>query len=222
MNLSDIQLVLASASPRRSEILSNMGFSFDIRTSNAEDQLPDSSQQSHSGPADTVEALSLLKASDIARQLIAQPCYEKPVLVIGADTVVSIDDEILGKPRDRSHAKEMIESLAGHTHQVYTGVSLIYLPFPLPVTNLSALSSRQIRTFHQCSRVDVYPMTSQEINHYLDSSEPYDKAGAYGIQGLFSSYIRGIHGDYFNIVGLPAGSTYHELEAILAENQFPA
>ena len=122
--------------------------------------------------------------------------------MIGSDTVVSNNGKILGKPSGEEEARHMIQSLQDHTHQVYTGVSLIFHDGADTKTN----------TFFEKSDVDVYPMTNTEIDSYLATGEPYDKAGAYGIQGAFAIYVRGIHGDYNTIVGLPIARIYQELK----------
>ena len=124
-------------------------------------------------------------------------------VVIGADTVVAADHRILGKPADHSDARRMIEMLQGNVHQVYTGVTLIVK---------DAEGNIRTATFHERTDVDVCEMTKEEIEAYIDTEEPYDKAGAYGIQGSFGIYIRGIRGCYYNVVGLPISRLYHELK----------
>ena len=121
-----------------------------------------------------------------------------PLLVIGADTVVSLDGQILEKPKDRSDARRMLEKISGRVHQVYTGVSTLFIP------------EECSREFTECTEVEVAPLAKEDIESYLDSGEPFDKAGAYGIQGLFARYVRGIRGDYNNVVGLPVGRLYRE------------
>ena len=123
-------------------------------------------------------------------------------LVIGSDTVVANNGQILGKPSGRGDAYQMISSLQNHIHQVYTGVSLM----------LYNGTKEKTHTFYESSDVDVYPMSPEEIGAYLNTDEPYDKAGAYGIQGDFAVYIKGIHGDYNTIVGLPIARIYQELK----------
>ena len=131
---------------------------------------------------------------------------EADAVVIGADTVVAADHRILGKPADRREAREMMTLLQGSIHQVYTGVTLIVTG---PGTDI------RTRTFHECTDVDVYPMTDEEIEDYISTPEPYDKAGAYGIQGSFGIYIKGIRGCYYNVVGLPIARLIHELKDIM-------
>ena len=125
-------------------------------------------------------------------------------IVIGADTVVSIDGKILGKPADTEEAREMIHKLQGKSHMVYTGVTVI-------VKSDETVSAS---SFAEGTKVNVAPMTEDEIEAYISTSEPYDKAGAYGIQGLFGKFIEGIEGDYFNVVGLPVHRLYEELKKI--------
>ena len=123
-------------------------------------------------------------------------------IIIGADTVVSIDGKILGKPADTEEAREMIYKLQGKSHMVYTGVTVIAKSGDM----VSASS------FAEGTKVNVAPMTENEIEAYISTDEPYDKAGAYGIQGLFGKFIEGIKGDYFNVVGLPVHRLYEELK----------
>lgn len=121
------------------------------------------------------------------------------LLVIGADTVVCCEGKILGKPHSREAAAEMLTALQGRSHEVYTGVTLY--------------SQSETVTFFECTQVEFYPMTEVEISEYIDSKEPMDKAGAYGIQGLGARFVKGIRGDYNNVVGLPAGRLYQELKS---------
>ena len=147
-----------------------------------------------------MEELSAQKAEDVYQQ------YEKKnagdFLVIGSDTVVAADGKILGKPKDKEEAYQMISMLQGKAHQVYTGVTL-----------LIKKDGKKIRkTFHECSDVHVYPMCKEEIREYIATGEPMDKAGSYGIQGLFGIYVKGICGDYNNVVGLPVARLFHEMK----------
>lgn len=127
---------------------------------------------------------------------------EESTVVIGADTVVALDGKILGKPSDREHAVKMLESLAGRRHAVYTGVTLLYRN-----------GGREAqKTFYERTEVEFFPMTKAEIEAYAAGDECLDKAGAYGIQGVFARYVKGIKGDYNNVVGLPAGRLYQEIK----------
>lgn len=199
------QIILASASPRRSELLRQAGLTFSVIPSQGEEVI------TSTHPAEVVEELSLQKAQEVADRIMKGDVNilsgnSGPVIVIGADTVVAADHRILGKPADHGEAREMITLLQGSIHQVYTGVTLI-------VTGPGM--DQRTRTFHECTDVDVYPMTDEEIEDYISTPEPYDKAGAYGIQGSFGIYIKGIHGCYYNVVGLPIARLIHELKDIM-------
>ena len=143
-----------------------------------------------------MEELSFHKAMEIAEKT------ESTAVVIGADTLVFFRGKPLGKPRDEKEAALMLKALQGQTHQVYTGVTLIWH---------QGKSLRQM-SFHERTDVSVWPMTDEEIGEYVKSGEPMDKAGAYGIQGLFARFIRRIEGDYNNVVGLPVGRLYQEMK----------
>ncbi len=147
---------------------------------------------SEEGPQRLVEELSRTKALSVKEAL-----RDSDIIVIGADTVVTLDGIIFGKPKDRDDAREMIRSLQGRSHDVFTGVSVLF--------------EEESITFHVKSEVTVYEMSDEEIEDYLDTKEPYDKAGAYGIQGYFSRFIERIEGSYDNIVGLPVAKTYRAL-----------
>lgn len=192
-----IRLVLASASPRRRELLAQIGLMPEIIPSTIEEKI------TVSEPEKVVLELSRQKAMDVASG------REPETLVIGADTVVAAGGRILGKPVDHEQAKEMISLLAGGTHQVYTGVTLVYC----------GKTGEQIKSFVEKTDVYVYPMTEKEILEYANSEEPLDKAGAYGIQGKFAAFIKGIDGDYNNVVGLPVGRVYQEIKKLLEEEE---
>lgn len=179
-----MKLVLASKSPRRSEILKNAGIDFTVRVADADETIPDGTK-----PCDAVVFLAARKAMAVPR--------EKDEVVLGADTIVVLDDMILGKPKDKEDAFNMIKNLSGRVHSVFTGVCAIGDGISL--------------TFAEETRVEFYPLSDDEINEYISTDEPYDKAGAYGIQGLASKFIRGIEGDYFNVVGLPVSSVYKKI-----------
>lgn len=192
------RLVLASASPRRKELLAQIGLEAEIVPSVMEEQT------SETDPGEVVLDLSRKKAQETARR-----CRPGD-LVIGADTVVALDQEILGKPGTRERAVEMLSRLQGKTHQVYTGVTLILC---LEEGKFHGLS------FAEQTDVEVYPMTREEIIRYANTDEPLDKAGAYGIQGSFAAFIQKIQGDYSNVVGLPLGRLYHEMKNLTEENE---
>lgn len=179
-----MKLVLASKSPRRSEILKNAGIDFTVRVADADETIPEGTK-----PQDAVVFLAARKALAVERA--------EDETVLGADTVVALDDKILGKPKDREDAFNMLRSLSGRVHSVFTGVCAVGNGISL--------------TFAEETKVEFYPLNDDEINEYLDTDEPYDKAGAYGIQGIASKFIRGIEGDYFNVVGLPVSSVYKKI-----------
>lgn len=211
----NVRLVLASASPRRRELLSQIGLEFTVMPSTKEEN----AKTTEAGAL--VQELSRQKAVDIWEQLsgdqgqnpdadqeqISEETQEPnlngkrqpELLVIGADTVVCCEGKILGKPHSREAAAEMLTALQGRSHEVYTGVTLY--------------SQSETVTFFECTQVEFYPMTEVEISEYIDSKEPMDKAGAYGIQGLGARFVKGIRGDYNNAVGLPVGRLYQELKS---------
>lgn len=179
-------LILASSSPRREGLLCQAGFEPVVLPSAVEEGDVSGS------PEDMVLALASRKAEACAAS------FHNGEVVIGADTVVALDGRVLGKPRSHGEAARMIRMLQGRTHSVYTGVCLI-----------RAGGSRV--SFAEKTEVDVAPMTEEEILLYAESDEPMDKAGAYGIQGVFASFIEGIRGDYYNVVGLPLHRVYEAL-----------
>lgn len=193
-NNGSCKVILASGSPRRRELLVMLGVPFDIMVSSAEEE----ATATH--PAEVTEQLSCKKAQEVAARL--QSAGEENYVVIGADTVVSVDGRILGKPADREEAREMIGLLQGRQHMVYTGVTLV----------IGQGREQKTVTFSQGTRVSVAPMTEGEIRDYIGTPEPYDKAGAYGIQGSFAKYVQGIEGDYYNVVGLPVHELYQHLK----------
>ena len=175
-------IVLASASPRRRELLARIGIDPEILPSSVEEKI------TGKAPAQIVCSLAEQKCRDVASR------QNRDAIVIGADTIVTLDGEILGKPSDEEDAVRMLRELQGRTHEVYTGVTLIRTEAGKTVCE---------ETFAEKTDVCVSSMTEEEIRSYVQSGEPMDKAGAYGIQGLFAKYISGISGDYFNVVGLP-------------------
>ena len=186
MNFNSIKIVLASASPRRKELISLITESVEIRPAECDEMLPDGI-----GAKEAVEYLSKIK-NDAAKSISAHD-----ELIISADTVVAVSNEILGKPADKEDARRMIKLLSGRTHQVYTGVTISY--------------KGNAVTFSEKTDVSFFDLTDDEIESYVSSSEPYDKAGAYGIQGKASLLVSGINGDYFNVVGLPVARLNREL-----------
>lgn len=175
-------LVLASASPRRSELLRQVGAAFVVRPSAAEEtaEAPDH-------PEEQARVLALVKAEDIARG-------EDNAIVLGADTIVVLENRVLGKPADDGDALAMLRALRGRTHQVITGVAV-----------LDVVDGRVARmdVRHVSTDVTMRPAADEELRAYVASGEPRDKAGAYAIQGLGALLVERIDGDYFNVVGLP-------------------
>ncbi|MCR5719792.1 MAG: Maf family protein [Lachnospiraceae bacterium] len=186
------KIILASASPRRRELLKTIGLDFEIKVSDVEEKC----DEIH--PAKVVEALSFIKGKAVWDSL-----QDKNLsVVLSADTVVSLEGKILGKPSDEKRAFEMLKSLSGKSHEVYTGVTLICKEGKEVIT----------RTFHEATKVFFYEMSDEEILDYIATKEPMDKAGAYGIQGLGSRFVQRIEGDYNTVVGLPAARVYRELK----------
>lgn len=190
-----MKLYLASASPRRKELLRQVGLSFKVVPSTVEEKI------TKEKPDEVVEELSYQKAVDVCGRLAAEG--KEDFVVIGADTVVSAWGKILGKPSDKEEAARMLKDLQGGSHQVYTGVTLAW-----KYKDMAPMYA----TFSECTDVTMYAMTDEEIQRYVDSGEPMDKAGAYAIQGLFAAHIQGICGDYNNVVGLPVGRLCQELK----------
>lgn len=225
-----MRIILASASPRRKELLKTLCKEFEV--------IPATGAETYTKthPSAIVQQLSAQKAAEIEQRLFtrtaapafcqdtgfgtdtacrqdtglgkdadtyreAGSCMNTDYLIIGADTVVAFQGGILGKPHSAVHAEEMLRSLAGNVHQVYTGVSVI----------LSMHGRRQSMEFAERTNVRFYPMTEAEIKAYVDSGEPMDKAGGYGIQGIGGRFVQGIEGDYQNVVGLPVAKLYQVL-----------
>ena len=171
-------MILASQSPRRRELLGQMGFSFTVRPAKGE-ELP----HPELTPAQLVEELARQKALEVSAGADADD------VVVAADTVVAVDGTVLGKPRDRAHAAEMLSALSGREHTVYTGVAV--------------KRGETLLVEHEATQVRFRPLTEREIDLYIQTGEPMDKAGSYGIQGYGALLVEGIRGDYFNVVGLP-------------------
>lgn len=188
------KIVLASASPRRLELLRQIGIEPEVIVSHVEEIV------TSSVPGEVVMELSRQKAEDVAKGQSAG------TLVIGSDTVVAVDGKILGKPHDHDEAAEMIRSIEGRAHQVYTGVCMV-----LKTENGA---EDVVRNFFDETDVEVYPMTEEEILEYANSEEPMDKAGAYAVQGFFGRYIKGLKGSYANVMGLPISMVYQEMKKL--------
>lgn len=178
-------IILASASPRRKEILELADLKFDIMPSNAQEIT------TKTAPNEVVMELASIKAKDIYEK------SEKQSMIVGADTVVAYQGQILGKPTDEADAKRMLTMLSGQTHEVYTGVCVI--------------EDEKIKTFYEETKVTFYEISDEQIDRYIKTGEPMDKAGSYGIQGKAAVFIKGIEGDYYNVVGFPIARFFQEV-----------
>ena len=193
-----VRLILASSSPRRAEILRHAGFTFDVyRTHTDETPRPHESARAH------VRRIALAKAHLAARR---EARRNRPAVVIGADTVVVVHGEIFGKPADVKEARRMLRLLSGRTHRVLTGVCIVRVP-----------DGREIEDV-ETTRVRFLKLTNQEIDDYIATGEPFDKAGGYGIQGIGGRFIASIEGCYFNVMGLPLSRVW----SMLREVGYPA
>lgn len=212
-------IILASQSPRRQEILSLGGYEYKVCVSSAEEQIPPEELENLT-PQELVEKLARVKAEDVYRRSCSKNMEAstpdnqaadsvEEITVIGADTVVAVDGRVLGKPRTEDEAYEMLSLLEGRTHDVFTGVCILW-------TNPDTPAEIQGNTFHCHTKVTFYPMTEEEINNYVATGDCMDKAGAYGIQSGAAKYIQGIEGDYLNVVGLPLSKIYHVLNEKLS------
>ena len=190
-----MKLILASGSPRRAELLEKMGLTFQVEPSNTDEIL-----EPGLTPEQEVVHLSLGKAKAVAAN------HPEEAVVLSADTVVELDGEILGKPHSREEAVSMLRRLSGREHRVHTAVRI--------------LSPAGSRSLVSTAEVHFAPMTDREIEWYVSTGEPMDKAGAYGIQGYACRYITGIRGDYYTVMGLPVQMLYRALcdLGILGEN----
>ncbi len=186
------KIILASASPRRSELMRQAGYAFEVMVSHKEERY------SAVTPDEIVKELALLKAEDIANQIEA-----RDVIIIGADTVVAFEGKILGKPKSEDEAFAMIKSYQGQKHQVYTGVAILKYDTEGNCTVINEAV---------CTNVYVNPMSDNEIRNYIARDSVLDKAGAYGIQSGFAAHVEKIEGDYFNVVGLPISFIYEALK----------
>ncbi len=199
------QMILASASPRRKELLEQIGAEFVICPAKGEEVITETD------PSAVVMELSRQKAEEVAYGVLiyneqhADLATPQDILVIGADTVVAYENQILGKPKDEEDARRMLTMLSGKTHSAYTGVTFVFI-------------DKEGRTGEHCffEKTDVcmYPLKEEEIDRYIQSGDPMDKAGSYGIQGRFAIHIKEIRGDYNNVVGLPVARLYQELQKL--------
>lgn len=182
------KFILASASPRRRELLEQIGVTFEVMPAKGEEVI------TKDQPKQVVMELSAQKAAEVAAGLQGEDA-----IVLGADTVVVFDGKILGKPKDEPDADRMLSMLSGNTHSVYTGVTVIVMKS----------GKSETYSFYEETEVTMYPMTGEQISSYIRTGEPMDKAGAYGIQGKGAIYIEKIHGDYNTVVGLPVAKIFH-------------
>lgn len=178
-------IILASASPRRKEILEIADLEFDVMPSDAQEIT------TKTAPNEVVMELASIKAKDIYKK------SEKQSMIVGADTVVAYQGQILGKPTDEADAKRMLTMLSGQTHEVYTGVCVI--------------EDGKTKTFYEETKVTFYEISDEQIDYYIKTGEPMDKAGSYGIQGKAAVFIKGIEGDYYNVVGFPIARFLQEI-----------
>ena len=192
------KLILASAALRRRELLVQAGFEFEIIPSTLEEEVTETR------PEEVVKRLSAQKAEDVFNKIKDRHDY----IVIGADTVVAVDDKILGKPSNEEEAAGMLQCLQGRSHHVYTGVALYW----------EEDGKNFLENFSVCTKVTFFSMTEKEISNYVFSGEPMDKAGAYGIQEKGALFIKEIRGDYNNVVGLPIGELYQRLNTHFLNN----
>jgi septum formation protein len=179
------KIVLASASPRRRELLSQVGISFEVVPGDIDEENAELSGT----PGQKAEQLAYMKAANVAARL-------ESGLVLGADTIVVCDDEIFGKPADEDDARRMLMKLGGREHQVITGIALV------------DASDGKARTAHEITAVRFSELTGREIDAYIASGEPFDKAGAYAIQGRAAIFVESLDGCYSNVVGLPLRRLY--------------
>ncbi len=190
--MTGVRLILASASPRRKEILETLGVHFTVVTADADETCE------LSDPGARVEDISKRKCLAVQAHLEERGELTQNTLILASDTLVTLDGIFLGKPRDKADAARMIAMLSGRGHTVASGISLWY--------------QGKCVTAHELTTVHFAPMSPEEIQRYVDTEEPMGKAGAYAIQGKAARYITGIEGDYFNVVGLPVRRLYTTLQ----------
>lgn len=186
------KVILASASPRRRELLEQIGIEFEVIVSKADENIK----------ADTPSQL-VMSLSEIKAQAVYDAAgLKNGEMIIGADTVVVLEGMVLGKPRDKENAKEMLRKLSDNRHEVLTGVTILYMT--------EGILKKE--TFHEKTFVYTYAISEKEIEEYIETNEPMDKAGSYGIQGIGAKFIKKIDGDYNNVVGLPVSKIYQKIK----------
>ncbi len=188
----NLNIILASKSPRRKELLENAGALITINPSDADENIKEDD------PVELVKKLSFIKAESVYN-IEKEKGFTKNTVVLGADTVVFANGKILGKPKDSADAFDMIKMLEGKVHSVFTGFTVFF-------------ENGKSVTDYSETKVYVYPMSNEEIEEYINTDEPYDKAGAYGIQGLFGKFVEKIDGDYQNVVGLPVSKIFQTIK----------
>lgn len=189
-----MKILLASKSPRRKELLSRLGVEFDCVEANTEEKIDSSLPL-----ASAIELVAEEKAAVVSKQYPDQ-------IVIGADTIVALNGVIYGKPKDEADAIRMLQELSGIEHDVITGVCI--------------MNQHQCMTFHSHEKVKFYPLTKSEIEFYVATKEPLDKAGAYGIQGQGAMFVEWIHGDFFSIMGLPVALLARKFKGFRENEEF--
>lgn len=192
---TDIPIILASASPRRAELLKQAGFTFTVIPSAVKEIITETA------PDKMAEDLAYQKADNVYLHL-KKEYQDKDYIVIGADTIVYYNGEILGKPEDEKEAFDMLKLLSDRTHQVFTGIAIIQ----------KINGEKQTCLLHERTDVTFYPISDYELKEYIATGDSMDKAGAYGIQGAFAVHIKEIHGDYNNVVGLPIARLYQSMK----------
>ncbi|XP_041357343.1 probable bifunctional dTTP/UTP pyrophosphatase/methyltransferase protein [Gigantopelta aegis] len=207
--LNTKQIILASGSPRRKQILQNIGMKFDVVPSTFEENL-NKSEFAH--PSDYVIENARLKTLAVAEHFSKQQNI-LPDLIIGADTVVAMDNKIYEKPKDQSDAFSMLSQFSGRSHMVYTGIVLI---MPASLTGGTLPDDKQFKVikFFESTEVIMTKMSPEIINSYINTGEPMDKAGGYGIQGIGGTLVEAIKGDYFNVMGFPLHRFSRELSLL--------
>jgi len=194
--IKNLKIILASSSPRRKEIFKMLSLPFEVK-------LPRAKESFYKDPVKTAMKNSLLKVKDVLKRYNFE---DQNVLIISADTIVVLEDKILGKPKNKKDAFNMLKSLSGKTHKVITSVGIYYF--------------KNFYTFYDKALVRFKNLTDEEINWYISTKEPLDKAGSYGIQGIGAIFIREIQGDFFTVMGFPVSKFYDFLKDIDLDLKF--